>query len=109
VNKDVAELWVKELRSGKYEQTKHALQKENAFCCLGVLCKIGEANDVKVRKRTNGRLYGGDLGSQKYITNWSGLSSPNGLFTGGLLAKLNDDNFNFNQLADVIEEKWKEL
>lgn len=32
--------WINDLRSGKYKQTRHALQDAHGFCCLGVLCKI---------------------------------------------------------------------
>jgi hypothetical protein len=114
MNKDVAELWVKKLRSGKYEQTKYALQKENAFCCLGVLCKIGEEHNISTNTNDM-KLSGEDLDTQKSIADWSGLRYVNGLFTDGLftndlLTGLNDiDNFNFNQIADVIERSWEEL
>jgi len=32
--------WVEALRSGKYEQGQQYLQKDDKFCCVGVLCDI---------------------------------------------------------------------
>lgn len=32
--------WLKALRSGKYQQTKHTLHDGNGYCCLGVACNI---------------------------------------------------------------------
>lgn len=34
------EKWVKALRSGKYEQGKSYLKKDNKYCCLGVLYDV---------------------------------------------------------------------
>ena len=32
--------WIAALRSGKYKQGKGALQRNESFCCLGVLCEV---------------------------------------------------------------------
>lgn len=32
--------WIAALRSGKYRQGRIYFEKNNSFCCLGVLCKI---------------------------------------------------------------------
>jgi hypothetical protein len=42
MNKQVKKKWIEELRSEKYVQGQGQLYKpnENAYCCLGVLCKI---------------------------------------------------------------------
>lgn len=37
---EVKQLWVDALRSGKYVQGRDFLNKDNKFCCLGVLCDI---------------------------------------------------------------------
>ena len=38
--KEVLELWVKALESGEYKQGHQLLNKDNEFCCLGVLCDL---------------------------------------------------------------------
>jgi hypothetical protein len=42
MKKEIKELWIHALRSGRYEQTKSALYNDGAHCCLGVLCDIHE-------------------------------------------------------------------
>ena len=32
--------WLEALRSGKYEQAKGCLRKDDRYCCLGVLCDV---------------------------------------------------------------------
>lgn len=32
--------WLEALRSGRYEQGKYDLRRNNEFCCLGVLCDL---------------------------------------------------------------------
>jgi hypothetical protein len=76
--------WVKALRSGEYEQTKHELECDGAFCCLGVLCKVGgiDLDDVNVAYH----LLEGITGDY------------------GPLVGLNDvDGKSFNEIADYIE------
>jgi hypothetical protein len=36
----IKEKWIEALRSGKYEQGEGTLNKDNKFCCLGVLCEV---------------------------------------------------------------------
>ena len=50
--------WLKRLRSGEYEQTTGNLHLNGKFCCLGVLCTIGEEAGLlesKVEKPTTWR------------------------------------------------------
>lgn len=35
--------WVDALKSGKFKQTTEVLLRNNSYCCLGVLCRIGGA------------------------------------------------------------------
>lgn len=39
-NKARIRKWVAALRSGKYKQTKRQLQRDDAYCCLGVAQRI---------------------------------------------------------------------
>lgn len=109
MDKDIAGIWVKALRSGNYEQGSGNLQNMNGFCCLGVLCDLGSKNGVTTIK-TDDRLVGNYLSNQKSIVSWSGVGSTKGDFGDGVsLADLNDGGTNFNELADLIEKHWPEL
>lgn len=49
MNPEFKQPWIDALRSGKYEQGRNALCKDNKFCCLGVLCEINiEKLNIKV-------------------------------------------------------------
>jgi len=45
IDKKIKAAWVGALRSGKYAQGKKYLRNGDKFCCLGVLCDIGEKKD----------------------------------------------------------------
>lgn len=38
--KQVYELWIEALRSGKYKQARNTIKRGDSFCCLGVLCDL---------------------------------------------------------------------
>jgi hypothetical protein len=40
MNKRIKKLWIKALRSGKYEQDTGWLRTAEGYCCLGVLCEL---------------------------------------------------------------------
>jgi hypothetical protein len=43
--------WLEALRSGRYKQGQGKLRREgDEFCCLGVLCDLGQDRDKKWRK-----------------------------------------------------------
>ncbi len=108
--------WVEALRSGKYEQGKYILAKENlsgtySFCCLGVAAHIlGEPEDLLSAYSTLRDLpdimdaYGliDDAGAC-YVKNTEGEGYD------GCLAELNDDGFTFEEIADIIESDPKGL
>lgn len=51
MNRDRLKLWIDALRSGDYEQGQGALNKDNKFCCLGVLCEVAIKDGVKMEVR----------------------------------------------------------
>lgn len=94
--------WINALRSGKYKQTKGALCRDGAFCCLGVL----DALYPKLK------LSGGDSGC---LLNFEkiGLTDDIGtLKNSRSLSSLNDMNFinyealTFDEIADVIQIEY---
>lgn len=122
--------WLAALRSGKYEQTKGWLNKDNKFCCLGVACEVFKED---VNLTVTEEVYGGSpAGVEEYkfvkynhssgmlpdpLSNMLGMDKlgrlPNNVpeelkDSAGIplsLVGLNDDHdYTFGQIADVIEK-----
>lgn len=108
------ELWVKALRSGKYEQTKGLLADQDGYCCLGVACEeyrqqTGEGhwedNNTFVDEAGNTS----NTSLPKRVMDWLGLADTAGRHLNAndereTLDTLNDDRgFSFEEIADVIE------
>lgn len=55
MKKLIAKKWVKELRSGRWEQGLHALcsieEGNKCYCCLGVLTELYNIEQIKKRKK----------------------------------------------------------
>lgn len=115
MKEDIKDLWVEVLRSGKYKQIHGSLVKDGGFCCLGVLSEISG-----VDYNRHEAYLGHD------VIKWSGMGTNDGMFktdemcSPSTVAKLNDgangmgivakfEAYSFDQIADVIEEKWEEL
>lgn len=63
MNERIKDLWIKALRSGKYEQGVGYLQTlDGKYCCLGVLCDIMDPNSWEVTKLGNTSCVGHRLG-----------------------------------------------
>lgn len=114
MNKKIKEQWVKALRSGDYRQGRALLFANGCYCCLGVLCDIAPVGrweeDISLSTNTGAVFYEVDntigcsvppLG----ILQWAdlGLDPDDDPVTH--LVELNDHlNYDFNQIADWIEE-----
>lgn len=123
MKKDIAMKWVKALRSGKYKQGKTYLNKNDSFCCLGVLCEISEitTKTTRVGNVDSIILYDKyDGGIPPSVQKWSGMSDILGshLAIDGKfhsLASYNDGHdkafagrrFTFLEIADWIERNYK--
>ena len=108
--------WIDALRSGKFEQTTGALNDDGRFCCLGVACEVAIENGIKVKKETHDdgiTAYDGDDGTlPPSVMEWLGLEDRDGSFDAACssLTYINDTlNKNFLEIADHIEEHWKEM
>lgn len=116
--------WTEALDSGEYSQGSGQLcqtlsyleEIETRYCCLGVLSKIQG-------RLVNNSRDGSDLDSTYYLSfenpiyRFLGESGtlPAGIEIKSLnekrifnLAELNDNNFSFSQISQVIKEIWKE-
>jgi hypothetical protein len=126
MNKEIKEQWVSALRSGKYKQGNGALRNiKDEFCCLGVLCDIVAPEKWELNNKT--LLYGIDNKS-KYLETavlFSEIRELTGVeltcvgeygeFEGSVsynnidhdnLVSLNDEGMSFEEIANVIEEKF---
>ena len=106
---DNMKLVLKALRSGEYKQTTEALQDENGYCCLGVMCDVFEKETGgRLRKEDKtGHIYGGELDDQEGVQRWVGLRHHDGTSKNdSSLVSLNDYNgYTFSEIADFIESE----
>lgn len=109
--------WIAALRSGKYKQTKGALQTRQGYCCLGVACKVSIPEEY-IELNDNGFIAGSEPyeHNQPYAPLW--LQYVNDDFakkTSQPLSGLNDEGvnqpdedeviepFSFSEIADLLE------
>ncbi len=130
IKKEVAEKWVKALRSSKYRQAVGTLREKNeapngkdGFCCLGVLCDLavqeGAIPEPEYSEESGDYLYGKKTKSAELlppaVVEWAGLSKVNpqvvdyegefGQSYGLTFSDLNDDyGFTFRKIATLIEK-----
>lgn len=126
VNVENMRLWVKALRSGRWEQTTSYLERAGKFCCLGVACRV--AMDEGGLKMATGlftddpdiRWYGteGNTGVlPEAVVQWLGLgigdTNVNMLSPTGeeiMASSMNDHySYTFMEIADAIERTWPEV
>jgi len=112
--------WVEALRSGKYQQGKGRLRNGDKFCCLGVACDISGLgqwikdvykDDEGIFHAHKGIAYRVDPISYTHVlpysvANWLGVNTELADIYGDgktSLSKANDDGYDFNEIADIIE------
>jgi uncharacterized protein (UPF0128 family) len=121
---DIKTKWVAALRSGEYEQTEGVLRNGNGYCCLGVLCDL-YSKETGMKWWDGGSKYamhGNDTMLPHEVRVWAHLADEFGAYVevetdeGGAthppylanpsLTELNDRwNYDFKQIADVIEQQ----
>lgn len=112
---EIKEKWVEALRSGDYKQGKSQLAFNDKYCCLGVLCELAFQEGIVEKTKTdesNSTYYDNDWAYlPKKVMAWSGIRNNSGApLSGTALSVLNDEeNYTFDQIADVIDLKWENL
>lgn len=123
MKKEVKDIWVSALRSGKYKQARDALTDGDGMCCLGVLCDLhreqtGQGNWENreyVATTSKGRKAAGSETPPVPVCEWAGLKSPNPDVPNGddlykALSDLNDsDRLAFPKIADLIDQHWETM
>lgn len=125
MKKSVAETWIKELRSGRWEQGRDALcsvdtqNGKKCYCCLGVLTELYNVNRIKQRKKqlatkeilnrpndgldvisyeSDGLSYEQDSLPTE-VRKWAGMETGIGCLTG--VNEPEDYDLDFESLADM--------
>ncbi len=113
--------WVKALRSGKYNQATAVLSDGDSYCCLGVLCEISGVSDFKYESEFDIVTYLGEGETlPKKVMEFAGLRTcdgqtkntvhpEDGKSTSIYLTELNDNGKTFDEIADIIDQHWKNL
>jgi hypothetical protein len=104
------------LRSGKFNQGRHALcqldNSGNHYCCLGVACEVFIENGGTLERHRSSEDsvlmgYGDDdetATCPKVVQEWLGINATGERNEGPSLIGLNDgEEWNFLKIADVFE------
>jgi hypothetical protein len=118
MKKEIAELWVEALRSGRYKQIKNQLANKKGHSCLGVLCELAIESGVRVSRKEVGKtvLFGGKKKLLPYsVMDWAGIELPWVHFYHPVEARLlhltdlNRKGYSFKKIANLIEGYWEEM
>jgi len=105
MDQKLKKLWISALSSGKFEKGKGSLNRENKFCCLGVLCEILnlpkalENDDLQTRYIHEGFEFAGLL----FLPLLRDIGMSEAIQTK--LIRTNDATDNFKQVIAIIEEE----
>ena len=117
MKQEVMKLWIEALRSGEYIQGNMYLKRDNRYCCLGVLCEVMQKETGLLSIRSTNHigdcvLYDEAAGALPLkVQAWAGMRSHDGVIPNSVNLTSMNDSFNksFEEIADVIEEKWEVL
>jgi hypothetical protein len=118
MKKEIADLWIAALKSNKYEKGKYVLEKNDTFCCLGVLCDVALKNGVEFKRNIDDRgvFYGDNSSSEgRYVLlpivqQWAGMKSLSGIINkDDALTSINDRTDSFHDVIYAIEKNWEQL
>ena len=112
MKKDIAERWVKALRSGEYKQGTDGLRipapgGSYSYCCLGVLCHILVGDNATTFEE--GPTLPRSLMAKTGMRTVCGEYSPTEYSPTQALTSDNDRGADFSTIADTIDKHWKEL
>lgn len=112
MKKEVAKLWVKELRSGYWKQEKNFLEHSEHYCVFGVLANIAATFGICSHGGNKGiGFFDGEmLLVPESVKRWSGLKSVDGYIPQLKFTLIEyNERKNFKELANIIEKHWKEI
>lgn len=97
--------WLEELRSGKHHQIQRTLKDqfgngEYGYCCLGVLAEKVMNLEVRIAHED----IPDDEGDTKI---YEEVNNIIGKHLSAECSQNNDEGWTFEEIADLIERKWK--
>jgi hypothetical protein len=115
MDEDIRDRWAAKLESGQYRQTQGTLRRDDAYCCLGVLCELfremtGEGEWVPVIGecyRFTARGNGNSGALPITVRDWAGLDDTHPRLPGdsdGYAANLNDHRLSFKGIAELVRK-----
>lgn len=112
MNREIAELWVKDLRTNP-PQAQERLFNGRGHCCLGRLCELFPGIVKTKREDAEGKTVflfdGGKFLLPKTVQQWAGMKSSEGRYNSVSLSSDNDNGKSFAEIADIIEAHVDEL
>ena len=129
MNKNIAKMWAKALKSNKYTQGKYKLcrvvrshpteETQEFHCCLGVLCELAVLNGVHVEVRANTieKFFNLQVSVlPQVVQEWAEMKDCVGTLPQEhslepqTLVTLNDSpSSTFADIAEIITEEWETL
>jgi len=111
MKKEIADRWVKALRSGRYKQARGHLAGPDGFCCLGVLCTVLRAKVDKTREQWVFEDVATAVLPRK-VQKKAGMKTLTGAVSS-IYIELSQENdlkgSSFKQIAEIIEQNWEQL
>lgn len=109
--KELLDKWLAALRSGEYEQCIGSMSFGTAYCCLGVLAHVAEADRAELERGTpspsfmeaRGILFVTEFKDDRGKPNSADCGNPYLPALGKFAACANDDGATFHEIADAIE------
>lgn len=105
LNKEFIQKWIEALRSGRYDQGRGALNRDNKFCCLGVVCDISDLGQWESPEDgfTIEYVVGINRDAAKLPISVMGLIGIDRAIQSHLI-QMNDSGMSFKEIADYLEE-----
>ena len=106
---DIKQEWLTALRSGEYQQGKYSLKQDNKYCCLGVILELQNELTLSYDNMFCNFHHSSCISDKSAMYN---VLSGFGDFKGfridkkECLANLNDSEYTFNEIADIIEQHF---
>lgn len=114
----IRDKWAAALESGRYEQAKGTLRRDDSYCCLGVLCEVfreetGEGEWVKAPDESGTFVFSARDTRGAYalpiaVREWAGLPDSNPRIkpgdSEGYATYLNDHRLTFEGIAALIRQ-----
>ena len=102
---DNLKTWVEALRSGDYKQGRQSLRQWDNYCCLGVACDLVDSDGWDTSQVEVGMYFYGDNFAympENILADYYGLTDSEQRDLG----MLNDNGFDFDEIADQIEDRY---